>query len=222
MSVLRKHTRLALIALFGAAGGARAADPQSDARAIIQQMGDAVIATLRAGANKVQREATFREVYRRHFDNAGLAAWAAGRAFAAAAPAAQQEYLRVFENYIVKAYAAQLAKYRGERLRVERSEAEGQDIVVSSKLGDPDPRAMRELEFKWRMRRVGGRLLVIDVVVDKISMGLAEKRAFADWLREAGGSLEGLTAKLREKAAEVESHADRPPPQAPGPAVPQQ
>ena len=73
-----------------------------------------------------------------------------------------------------------------------------------SKLVDPDPRAAQELEFKWRLRQVNGRLLVSDVIIDKISMGLTEKRAFTDWLREKGGTLAGLTQKLKEKIAEVE------------------
>ena len=44
----------------------------------------------------------------------------------------------------------------------------------------------------------------VPVVIDKISMVLTEKRAFADWLKEGGGTLDGLTAKLREKIAEID------------------
>jgi phospholipid transport system substrate-binding protein len=208
MQFVARHFRPMLVAVLGAALAvaqpARAADPQSDAREIINRMGAAVIATLRAGADKSQREATFRQLYRQHFDNAGIGAWAAGRAFNAASPAARQEYLQVFESYIVKAYSAQLSKYRGERLRVDGAEVEGHNVIVDSKLVHPDPRAMRDLELRWRMHRVGGRWMIIDVIIDKISMGLTERRAFADWLRQGGGTLEALTAKLREKIAEVD------------------
>jgi ABC-type transporter MlaC component len=192
------------LALTAAAGGSRATDPQSGAREIVNSMGQAVIATLRAGADKTRREAVFRDLYRRNFDNAGIAAWAAGRAYTAASPAERQDYLQAFEAYIVKAYAAQHSKYKGERLRVDAAQTEGQDVIVISKLVDPDPRAMRELEFRWRLHAVGGRLLVSDVVIDKISMALTEKRAFAEWLREKGGTLAGLTQKLKEKAAAVD------------------
>jgi ABC-type transporter MlaC component len=58
--------------------------------------------------------------------------------------------------------------------------------------------------MKWRMRLVGGRLMVTDVVIDKISMALTEKRAFADWMNERGGTLEGLMGKLREKIARAD------------------
>jgi ABC-type transporter MlaC component len=189
---------------LAAAAPGYAADPQSDAKGVVQSMADSVMATLRAGADKATREARFREMYRRNFDNAGIGAWAAGRAFTAASPQAKQEYLQVFEAYVVKAYAAQLTKYKGERLRVDKVETEGAYTVVISNLVPPDARAPTEIEMRWRMSNASGRWTVSDVVIDKISMALTEKRAFTDWLREKGGTLEGLTEKLKEKISGVD------------------
>jgi phospholipid transport system substrate-binding protein len=182
---------------------ARAAEPEADGRAIIQSMGDALLATLRAGSDKATREARFGEMYRRNFDNSGLASGAAGRAYAAASLEQRQQYRKLFESYVIKAYAALLQQYKGERLRVEKSESDGRNIVVISKLVPPDPREPREIEMKWRMRLIDGRLMVTDVVIDKISMALTEKRAFAEWLHERGGTLEGLMGKLREQLARI-------------------
>ena len=189
---------------LSAAAPLQAADPQSDARGVVTSMAEAVIGTLRAGADKGAREARFRAMYRQNFDNAGIAAWAAGRAFAAASPEAKQDYLQTFETYVVKAYAAQLTKYKGERLRVDKVETEGAYTVVISNLVHPDPREAREIEMRWRMSNASGRWTVSDVVIDKISMALTEKRAFADWLKDKGGTLEGLTQKLKEKIADVD------------------
>jgi ABC-type transporter MlaC component len=186
---------------------APAADPETDGRVIIQSMGDALLATLRAGPDKATREARFGEMYRRNFDNAGLAASTAGRAYTAASPEQQREYQQLFETYVVKAYAALLQQYKGERLRVDKTESDGRDIVVISNLVPPDPREPREIEMRWRMRMIGGRLVVTDVVIDKISMALTEKRAFADWLHERGGTLDGLMGKLREKIARVNARS---------------
>jgi len=182
---------------------ARAVEPEADGRAIIQSMGDALLATLRAGPDKATREARFGEMYRRNFDNAGLAAGAAGRAYAAASIEQRRQYRQLFESYVIKAYAELLQQYKGERLRVDKSESDGRDVVVISKLVPPDPRDPREIEMKWRMRLIDGRLMVTDVVIDKISMALTERRAFADWLHERGGTLEGLMGKLRERIARI-------------------
>ncbi|MFO0989579.1 MAG: ABC transporter substrate-binding protein [Alphaproteobacteria bacterium] len=206
---IRNNVRTAALAAGLAAAlsaaAARAADPEADARALVTGMAEAVVATLRAGADKPAREARFREMYRRNFDNAGIAAWAAGRAFQSASPAAKQDYLATFETYVVKAYAAQLAKYKGERLRVDKVEPDGRYTIVVSNLVHPDPREAREIEMRWRLSPAAGRFVVSDVVIDKVSMALTEKRAFADWVQEKGGTLDGLTQKLKEKIAGVDT-----------------
>lgn len=208
---LRRPTRFLLVAactIAGATVTARAADPQADARGIIQSLANTVIATLAKSRDKAGREAMFGDLYRKNFDHAGIGAWAAGRAYTAATPAQQKEYLAALETYIVKAYAYQLTRYKGERLRVDKTEIDTvgarQDVIVISQLVHPDPRESREIEMRWRLHKVGDKLRVSDVVIDKISMALTEKRAFTDWLRERGGTLEGLTAKLREKIADVD------------------
>ncbi len=204
--IIRMHFSSAILTLGLACGlGSPArADIESDGRAIIQSMSEAVLASLHAGTDHVTREARFGEMYRRHFDNAGLAAWAAGRAYTVAPPGLRQQYRQVFEVYVVKAYAALLQQYKGERLRVDKSESDGNTVTVVSNLVPPDPRDPREIEMRWRLRLIGGRLLVTDVVIDKISMALTEKRAFTEWLQERGGTLEGLMGKLREKIAREE------------------
>jgi len=206
---LPRVSRLFLAAaIVAAAAPARAADPETDAREIVGAMAEAVIGTINEGADKAKREAVFRALYVKNFDNAGIAAWAAGPAFRAAQPGAKRAFLETFENYVVKAYAYQLSRYKGERLRVDKTEKDDgpgrADIIVISNLVHPDPRESREIEMRWRMRPNGGRLRVSDVVIDKISMALTEKRAFAEWLQEKGGTLEGLTGKLKEKIAEHE------------------
>lgn len=202
--LLRRNAIAAIATGLLAAGPAHAADPQSTARGIVQEMADSVMGVLRAGADKAAREATFRRMYERNFDRVGIASWAAGRAYRAASPNEKAAYLRAFDDYIVKAYAYQLARYKGERLRVDKTETDGRDVIVISNLVHPDPRESREIEMKWRLHHVGSKLLVSDVVIDKISMALTERRAFADWVKEKGGTLAGLTAKLREKVAEIE------------------
>jgi ABC-type transporter MlaC component len=61
--------------------------------------------------------------------------------------------------------------------------------------------------MRWRLSPAAGRFVVSDVVIDKISMALTEKRAFTDWLQKKGGSLEGLTRKLKEKIADVDKES---------------
>src|SRR5262249_1664266 len=138
-------TTLAAIAV-AAAPRVHAASAEAEAREAVRVMADAILATLAAGSDRAERERHFRALYRRYFDNDRIAGGAAGRVFAAAPPQVKREYLEVFETYVVTAYAALLAKYKGERLRVERSEISGNDVIVVSHLVHPNPRESREIE----------------------------------------------------------------------------
>jgi len=195
----------ALVALglaHGASSFAAPAEPQLDGRAIVESMSASVLSTLRAGADRPTREARFRELYRRYFDNAGTAAAAIGPALQAATPKQRRKALRVFEDYVVAVYSARLVNYSGVKLVVLNVEPAGDGEVVTSELISPNPRG-EDLEVKWRFARVGGELKVRDVVVDKISMVLTARRAFSQWLAERGGTLDGLVGKLREEIATV-------------------
>lgn len=199
---------LLVLPVGGGAAPAFAADPESDARAIVSAMAEKVLGTITQGADKEKREAVFRELYAGNFENTTIAAYAAGAAYRNAPVEARRPYLDVFKEYVVKAYAYQLSRYKGERLRVDKTEKDDaggrHDVIVISNLVHPDPRESREIEMRWRLRAVNGRMLVTDVVIDKISMALTERRAFADWIQENGGTLEGLTAKLKQKIAEID------------------
>jgi ABC-type transporter MlaC component len=167
-------------------------------------MGKALVAILtEPNLDRAARQDRFRAIYRRHFDHAAIGASALGRPWAQATPAKRGEYLAVLEEYIVKLAVAQLVHFEVERLLVVKSEDLGDSVVVTSLLIHPNPRAMRNIELKWRLAIVDGRLLVRDVVLDKISLALTERRAFASWLRDAGGTIEGLIAILRQKIAET-------------------
>lgn len=201
---LRKIARNAALLLLGAfAAAPAAAHPlEGDGRQLVATMGETVIALMAdTGLDTAAREARFRAMYRAHFDHSDIAARAAGRAWTAASPAQRREYLTVLEDYIVKTYVALLSKFEGYRLLVLKSEEAHGVIVVTSLIVSPNPRASRDIEVIWRLHAVRGRLLVRDIAVDRISMILTERRAFAEWLREIGDTLDGLVAKLKEKIA---------------------
>src|SRR5262245_66538988 len=117
--MLKLQLRLpSLAAAFLAAlalGAPARADAVSEGTHVIRSMADTVVAILaNKGLPKAQREERFRQIYRANFDHAIIAASVMGPTWKTTPPAVQQEYLTVFESYIVKVYAAQLSTYAGE------------------------------------------------------------------------------------------------------------
>ena len=193
----------AALAAIVATGAPARADAVADSRALIQSMGDTVIAILKnRGLPKTDREERFRQIYRANFDHPVIAAFVMGPAWKKASPAEQQEFLGLFETYIAKVYAAQLAAYSGEKLEVTRAEPESDGATVESRI--VDPKTGRVVDIKWRLRPSGGRLKVRDVVLENISMALTQQREFAAVMQKRGGTAAGLIAAMREKIAELD------------------
>lgn len=202
------HRHVRNLAIAGLALGVvatapvRASDP-AEARNVIQSMWDAVIPVLASkGMDKNAREARFAAIYRMSFDNAGIGAAVAGQAWLQASPAQRDAFLAQFETYVIKVYAGQFAGYNGEKLIVTGSEADGPGAMVSSQISDAESK--RLIGIKWRLRPTASGLKVRDVVVENISMTLNQRREFAAVMRQGDGTLDGLTAALRTKIAEID------------------
>src|SRR6185437_5438455 len=97
----------------------------------------------------------------------GIGQFVLGRYWRTATPEEQQEFLALFQEYIVQAYSARLGEYGGEPFRVTGSSNSGDDIVVRSQVirqnGAP-------VGVDWHLDDQGGALKITDVYVGGISM----------------------------------------------------
>jgi phospholipid transport system substrate-binding protein len=210
-SILRltEFLLVGVIAATLAAAPARA-DVAADARDLVRTVSDRVIAAVAGGQmSPSARESRFRAVYRDYFDNTAIAAWALGPAWRRATEYQRRAFAGLFESFVVKSLSERLANYEGERIVVVSSEVGGNVVDVRSLLISPDPRAKRSIEVEWRLRQVGGRLKVYDLIVDKISMALTLRREIASLLKESGGSLSALLVALRREVADRAASATR-------------
>lgn len=192
----------ALLAFVWAAAPAPA-DPKAEGRAIVQKMADQVVATLAdKGLGRAAKEAKFRQILGENFDVGTIGAWVMGPPWRQATPQQRAEYLRLFENYIVKVYTGQLSTYSGEKVNVIGAEDDGEGVAVLTNISDP--KNDRVIPLKWRLRAAAGKLKVRDVLVENISMSQTQKREFASVYQQRGATVDGLIAALREKIAELD------------------
>ena len=180
-----------------------AADLKDDGRAIIQKMADEVVAVLaNKSINRAAREARFCQVLGQNFDMGTIGAWVMGPAWKQATEQQRAEYLRLFENYVVKVYTGQLSNYAGEKVTVLGAEDDGDGVAVLTSVSDP--KNERSIPLKWRLRKAGNQLKVRDVLIENISMSQTQRREFASVFQQRGGTVDGLIAALREKIAELD------------------
>lgn len=148
----------------------------------------------------------FREVMESAFDLDLIARFVVGRYWRRADDSVRKEYLQLFRDYMVATYSVRLDEYNGETLRVIGAKATDQptDVLVETLITrDVDG---LQLPVTWRMRKSEDRgYLVTDILVDNVSLAVAQRSEFVSVIRGNGGKLEGLNEKLKARLAEGNS-----------------
>ena len=185
----------ALVLMVGALTPAilAAADPA----AVINNLGNRALEILGKNATPAQRVARFHELFREDFDVPGIARFVLGRYWKTATPEQQEEFVKLFEDYIALVYSSQLAAYSGETLKVTGSRPEPEGAVVASEIIRPT--GTPPVKVEWRLTDRNGTYKISDVAVDGISMAVTQRSEFAAVIQRNGGQVQGLITQLREK-----------------------
>ncbi len=174
----------------------RAATAQ-DARTFIGTLGTQAIEVLGPSVPAAQRLSRFRELFHNDFDVPGIGQFVLGRYWRTATPQEQQEFLGLFQEYIVRAYSARLGEYGGEPFRVTGTRPNGDETVVTSEIVRSNG---NRIAVDWYL--IGrGQYKITDVYVGGVSMKVTQRDEFAAVIQRNGGRVEGLITQLRQKLA---------------------
>jgi phospholipid transport system substrate-binding protein len=128
-----------------------------------------------------------------------------GRCWRDASPGQRSEYLQLFRRYMLHAFIQRLRQYAGtdmshpgERFQIIASRPVGErDILVQSRVAPPTSQPLR---VDWRLRERPGEPVIIDLIVEGISLLVTQRSEFAAVLERGG--VEGLLAELRARVTQ--------------------
>jgi len=193
----RSFTAAAFIAAIAFCAGVPRAGAAADATGFVSRLGSQAIQVLGPGVPASERLARFRELFHDDFDVPGIGRFVLGRYWRVATPAEQQEFLGLFQEYIVQAYSARLSQYGGEPFRVTGNRgSSGGEVVVTSQIIQ---KSGAVIEVDWYLIDQGGTFKITDVYVGGVSMKVTERDEFGAVIQRNGGQVGPLLAQLREK-----------------------
>ena len=190
------------VVVIGAGGAGHAA--VNDAAQFINQLGNQAIQALRApDLTLEQREHHFRNLLAQGFDLHFIGRFVLGKYWRQATPAQQNDYLAVFGEFILQTYSARLGGYVGETLTVvDARQANEKDVVVRTNIDRPSG---APIVAEWRVRTTDGRMRIIDVAVEGISMAVTQRSEFAAVVQRDG--IDGLLTILRARTTKLPATA---------------
>jgi len=187
-----------LLALAVVAAPSRAAD---DAAGFITDLGQRTVQILAAKIPESERETRFRAIFEEGFDVPAISRFVLGQYWRTASEAQRQDFVALFEAYVVHAYAVRFNEYAGQQLQVIAARAEGDDSsLVQSRIAQPS--GAPPLKVDWRVGKTAKGYKINDVVVEGVSMAVTQRQEFASIIQRNGGQIDALLKLLREKAGQ--------------------
>ena len=193
------RTLIVLFALTGVAAPAGAA--ANGPAGFIADLGKRAIDVLTSSSTEPQREAQFRTLFQEGFDVPGIARFVLGPYWRTASPAQQQEFVKLFQTFIVHAYTVRFSAYHNEQFKITGTRPEGDtSSLVTSEIirqaGAPP------VKVDWRVAKKPAGYKITDVIVEGISMAVTERQEFASVIQRGGGQVEALLKLLRQKTGQ--------------------
>jgi len=169
------------------------------AQLFIEGLADEAVQALTAeGVTREERVTRFRELLSHNFDVPVIGKWVLGRYWRTATDGEKEEYLKLFEDYVVITYVERFDQYSGEVIKVVKSVADpGKDALVFSEIHRPT--GGEPIRIDWRVRSHSDIYKIIDVYVEGISMSQSQRKEFTSVIRANGGTVAGLLDVLRKK-----------------------
>ncbi len=190
----------AVILVTGVLAPSAPASAGMDPGSFINNLGNQ-LQTVTRSASAEQRLAGFQELFRTDFDVPGLGRFVLGRFWRAFTPFEQQEFLSLFERYVVLTYSEKLSDYTegGSCPRVTGSRPEADGVLVSSQIFRA--RTAQPLKVDWRLTAQNGSYKISDIIIEGLSMAANGRSQLEGVVERNGGRPQAILAVMRQQIA---------------------
>jgi len=207
---LLRHSLLTMVVILitGALAPACPAAAGTDPAAFISNLGKRLQAVSNYTSPE-QKLAKIHELFGENFDVAGLGRFVVGRFWRIFTSSEQQEFLGLFENFVVLTYSKRLLEYAegggGPRVTGSRPDLDGA-IVFSEITNGSGPWAGRRptvqpIKVDWRLSTRDGNYKISDVIIDGLSMAANGRSQLEGVVECNGGQAHAILAVMRQETA---------------------
>lgn len=185
---------------------AQSVDP-GRATAFIQSTGQELVAAINANAGVAQRRQQVAAILRRAVDIQGVGRFILGRWWRQASPAEQQEYMRLFEETLIRNLSARFGEYQGVRFSLGRAQQRTEDDVLVNTIIERPNTAPFTLD--WRVSDVGGQPKIVDVIAEGASLRLTQRSEYSSVISRNGGRVAALLDAMKQQIAQLQAQEGR-------------
>ena len=151
--------------------------------------------------NQTQRRDKVGSVLRSAIDIEGTGRFILGRYVRQASPAELQDYLKLFDEIIIRNLSARFGEYRGVKFSLGRSQQRTEeDALVSTLIERP---SNPSFTLDWRVAEISGQPKVVDVIAEGTSLRLTTRSEYAAVIQRNSGRVASLLDAMRGQIAQL-------------------
>lgn len=193
---MKKYLCLLILGLF-AASGARAEEASSP-RAFAEQLADQIMKEVVLSKNPMpEKQAAFRRVFLEATNIRTIARFTLGRYYKNASEEQREAFIQAFTDNVILTWTERFSSYAGEQIRFKDTRQDKNDFYVNSTLDIPNTE--NDIEIIWRISNKNGRMQLVDLVVEGVSMIMSYRNEYASVLQQSGGDVQTLINMLTNK-----------------------
>ena len=187
----------ALLLSAGVAG--RQAAAQTDigrASAFIQTTGQQLVAAINdQGHDLATRRQRVSAVLRQAVDIDGVGRFIIGRWWRNASPQEQQDYIKLFEETLIRNLSARFGEYQGVRFSLGRTQQRTEDdVLVNTVIERPNS---APFSLDWRVGDINGQPKIVDVIAEGTSLRLTQRSEYSSVIQRNNGQIGALLQAMR-------------------------
>jgi phospholipid transport system substrate-binding protein len=203
MAAAIRFCYLVISALFltsiGVADASKSAAAADDPASFISDLGGRAVVAMQNGNTVAAKQEMFRRLFHQYFDVETCARSALGSYWNGATAQQRQEFVKLYEDYVVIGYSTHLsAALGGESFKVLGRRPDKEGILVASRI---QINGAAPIRIDWQLNSTSRGYKVTDLIVNGVSMATAQHSDLVSVIQRNQGHLSALLVALREKNA---------------------
>ena len=193
------RTLSALVLLSSMIGGApRSLAAADDPASFVSDLASRALAAMPNEDTVAARQGRFRQLFRQYFDVEACARSALGPYWTKATPPQRQEFVELYEDYLVIGYSTALRALGSQSFEVLGSQPDKDGVIVASRI---QINGAAPIKIDWQLNPTNHDYKVTDLIVNGISMTSTQHSDLTSVIQRNGGQLPALLVALRDKNA---------------------
>ena len=153
---------------------------------------------INANVSKAEKQARFRKLFNDALDLDFIGKYVLGRYWRTATPQQRADFINTYRELNTKVWSERFDEFKGKNFEFKGttpSSSAGQifvNTIVPMEEGEP-------ATVVWRVKQDGNNFKIIDIIIEKVSLTMANRNEYTAFIKNNGGNIDALIANLKTK-----------------------